>query len=136
MADHDIEWFGPPRGKGSVEDIVSHMPQVRDAVHDKAMDMGWLAELILLEHRRSGSAHIRVEGAPPRKLDSYVYLEDADPGGKGKGGKNKGDRSAMSIEFGWTQTHAFGKKLRTPIHHDGLHVLGQVMARAARKYRG
>lgn len=135
MADHSIEWYGPARGKGSVEDIVSHMPQVRNAVHEKAMDMGFLAELLLLEHRRTGAAKIRVEGAPPRKLDSYVYLEDADPGGEGEG-RNMADRSAMSIEFGWTQTHAFGKRLKQPIHHDGLHILGQVMNRAARRYRG
>jgi hypothetical protein len=42
----------------------------------------------------------------------------------------------MSIEFGWTQTHAFGKKLKQPIHHPGLNILGGVMDRAARRYGG
>jgi len=134
MADHIIEWYGPERGRGSVEDVVSHLPPVKSAVREKAMDMGFLAELLLLEHRRTGAAKIRVEHAPPRKLDSYVYLEDADPGGEGEGDTR--DRSAMSIEFGWTQTHVFGKRLKKPIHHDGLHILGQVMNRAAKRYRG
>lgn len=137
MADvGDIEWYGPPRGKGSVEDVVSHLDPVRDAVRNKGEQMGREAEMLLLAHHKTGKARIRVEGAPPRKLDTYIYLEDEDPGGEGKAGKNRGDRSAMSIEFGWTQTHVFGKKLAKPIHHDGLHILGQVMKRAGSRYRG
>lgn|GEM_PF-7006166 len=136
MPDHNIEWYGPARGKGSVEDTVSHMEPVRQAVFGKAMGMGREAAMELSLHHRTGHAHIEVEGAPPRTLDSYIYLRDADPGGEGRSGRNAGDRSAMSIEFGWTQTTAFGKKLKPPVHHDGLHILGGVMKRAVGKYRG
>lgn len=126
--DHTIEWFVPERRKGSVEDIVSHFDGVRNAVHYKALGMGREAAALLSAHRRKGQAFIEVEGAPPRQLDSYVYLRDADPGGEGKAGKNRRDRSAMSIEFGWTKKNGE--------HVEGLHILGQVMKRAAGRYRG
>lgn len=126
--DHIIEWYGPDRGKGSVEDTVSHMPEVRRAVFGKAMGMGREAAMALSAHRHRGNAFIEVEGAPPRLLDAYIYLRDADPGGEGIAGRNKADRSAMSIEFGWTTKK--GKEV------PGLHILGGVMHRAARRYRG
>ena len=138
----DIEWLTPEgspaplTGRGSVEDTVSHLPEVKRAVQGKAEGMAREASLELLAHTKTGSAHIVVEGAPPRQLDAWIILQDPDPGGEGKAGKNKADRSAMSIEFGWTQTHVFGKRLKKPIHHKGLHILGGVMKRAIRRYGG
>lgn len=126
--DHIIEWLTPDRGKNSVEDIVSHFPGVREAVMGAAMGMARDASANLSLHYRKGNAFIEVEGAPPRKLDAYVYLRDADPGGEGKAGRNRRDRSAMSIEFGWTTKT--GKDVK------GLHVLGNAMKRAASRYRG
>lgn len=126
--DHIIEWYGPERGKGSVESHVSHMDGTRAAVLGAAMGIGRDAAANLSAHYRRGNAYIEVEGAPPRKLDAYVYLRDSDPGGEGKGGKNKNDRSAMSIEFGWTTKN--GKFV------PGLHILGNAMKRAAAKNRG
>lgn len=134
VADGDIEWFYPERGKGvdaSINDIISHIPGVERAVHEKANSMASEAWLQLLWHHRTGGAQIEVSQHPrasARTPDWYVYLRDADPGGEGKAGKNKMDRSAMSIEFGWTSKK--GKDV------DGLNILGSVMARAARKYRG
>lgn len=125
---HNIHWYVPERTKGSVEDIVSHMPEVRRAVAGQAMGMAREAAALLSVHVRTGRAHIDVEGAPPHKLDWYVLLRDQDPGGEGKAGANKRDRSAMSIEFGWTTKT--GKEVA------GLHILGAVMKRAARRYRG
>lgn len=142
MSEHEIEWLSPNgspaplRGEKSVESTVSHLPETRRAVRIKAYQLAAEASGKLAGHHKTGSAYINVTEAPPRKLDSWVELKDADPGGKGRGGKNKRDRSAMSIEFGWTQTHAFGKKLDKPIHHDGLHILGGVMNRAVSRYRG
>lgn len=142
---HDIEWKTPsgapaaPRGRNSVEDTVSHLPEVRAAVLGMAMGLGREASAHLAAHHRTGAAHIDVGRHPHagrRSPDWYVYLKDRDPGGEGRAGKNKGDRSAMSIEFGWTQTHAFGRKLHPPVHHDGLHILGGVMGRAASRHRG
>jgi hypothetical protein len=129
-----IEWLTPEgapaplRGKGSVEDTVSHLDPVREAVSKKAHSMGREADALLLQHRHRGNAHVEVKGAPPRKLDAWVSLRDADPGGKGRAGKNKKDRSAMSIEFGWV------KKDGTTVV--GLHILGGVMGRAIQRYTG
>jgi hypothetical protein len=136
--EHEIEWFGPDRGKGSVEDIVSHAGPTRAAVYGKAIGMGREASMNLARHRRTGAAHVTVGRHPhagARTPDWYVYLKDADPGGAVKGvWRNQADRSAMSIEFGWTQTHVFGEKLAEPIHHDGLHILGWVFERAVSQY--
>lgn len=126
--DHIIEWWTPDRGINSVESIVSHMPGTRAAVMGAAMGIGRDASANLSLHYRKGNAYIEVEGAPPRKLDAYVYLRDSDPGGEGRAGRNKADRSAMSIEFGWTTKK--GKEV------PGLHVLGHAMRRAASRYRG
>jgi hypothetical protein len=143
MAIGDIEWLTPQgapaplRGTGSVEDTVSHLPEVRKAIRGKAEGMGREASMLLLAHRREGAAKINVTEAPPRKLDATIELTDPDPGGKDHTGKrNVGDRSAMSIEFGWTQTHAFGKKLAHPVHHKGLHILYKVMRANIRSYGG
>lgn len=144
---HDIEWLTPEgapaarRGRKSVEDTVSHLGPVHAAVHRKASSMAFEAAAKLAAHRRKGNAYIelaRHENASERTPDWYIYLRDVDPGG-GAGEyvfKNRLDRSAMSIEFGWTQTRAFGKKLAAPIHHDGLHILGGVMERAINRYTG
>ena len=120
-----------------MESTVSHLEPVRSAVYHKATQLALEAAASLRSHRHRGKAHINVSPAPPRKLDCWVELRDNDPGGEDHVGRgNTGDRSAMSIEFGWTQTHAFGKKLKTPVKHEGLHILGDVMNRAAGRYRG
>ena len=126
--DHIIEWLLPAKGKNSVESLVSHMDGTRSAVFGMAMGLARDASANLALHYRKGNAFIEVEGAPPRMLDSYVYLRDSDPGGEGKAGRNKRDRSAMSIEFGWTTKT--GKDIK------GLHILGNAMNRAASRYRG
>ncbi len=143
--DHTITWLTPSgapasdRGRNSVEDTVSHLDAVHAAVRRKADAMAREAQLGLLRHHRTGGARVEVARHPSpgaRTPDWYVYLRDADPGGEGVAGKNKRDRSAMSIEFGWTQTHAFGKKMKKPVHHDGLNILGDVIDRAAARYTG
>lgn len=140
---HEIEWKtpsgapSPSSGRFSVEDTVSHLDATRAAVYGKALGLAREASAKLAGHHRTGAAQVTVSRHPkkgPRTPDWYVFLRDADPGGEGKAGKNKIDRSAMSIEFGWTQTHAFGKKLKAPIHHDGLHILGWAFERAVSRY--
>jgi hypothetical protein len=143
---HEITWLqpsgapAPDRGKGSVEDTVSHLTKVKDAVHKKALTIGRDAQAKLAGHRRKGNAHIEVgrhENASADTPDWYVYLKDEDPGGDVNGvWRNQADRSAMSIEYGWTQRKAFGKKLKEPIRHEGLHILGGAMQRAVNRYRG
>lgn len=126
--DHTITWLMAPRGRHSLESYLSHLDGTRKAVHGKAMGMGREAAAGLAAHHLKGNAYINVTGAPPRRLDSYVELRDGDPGGRGKAGKNMRDRSAMSIEFGWTTKN--GNDV------EGLHILGDVMKRAARRYGG
>lgn len=133
----DIEWYHKERGgrgpESSTGAVVSHLPGVKNALAEKARSMASSAWLSLAWHRQTGAARIEVE---KHDLDWYVVLKDADPGGEGIAGKNRMDRSAMSIEFGWTQTHVFGNKLEQPIRHPGLNILGGVMDRAARRYGG
>lgn len=133
----DIEWYHKERGgrgpESSTGAVVSHLPGVKDALAKQARGMASSAWLSLSWHRQTGAARIEVE---KHDLDWYVVLKDADPGGEGIAGKNRTDRSAMSIEFGWTQTHVFGRKLDQPIHHPGLNILGGVMDRAARRHGG
>jgi hypothetical protein len=130
----DIEWYYPESGKGvdaSINDIISHIPGVEREIQHKARSLGSEAWVQLLWHRHTGAAKIEVSRHPsasPRTPDWYVYLLDADPGGGNYVRKNRMDRSAMSIEFGWTTKS--GKRV------DGLNILGSVMDRAARKYRG
>lgn len=142
MADHIIEWLtpagapSPDHGEGSVEETVSHTWATWRAVQTMANHMALEARGKLAAHHRTGSARIVVTNSPPRYLDAWVSLEDADPGGEGLAGENKVDRSAMSIEFGWTQTRAFGKALAEPVHHDGLDILGSVMRARIARYTG
>jgi len=130
----DIEWFYPEKGKGvdkSISDIVTHFPGVEGAVHTAANSMASDAWATLMRHHRTGAAHIEVARHPrasARTPDLYVYLLDRDPGGNVKVWRNLMDRSAMSIEFGWTTKG--GKEV------PGLNILGGAMARAAARYGG
>lgn len=127
----DIEWYEPyrsnERGPKSLDAMVAHMKGVRLELETTAHKIALYANMELAVHHKTGSAHISIEGSPPHKLDIHVLLKDTDPGGEGKAGANRADRSAMSIEFGWTQTHAFGRRLKKPIRHDGLHILRNAM---------
>lgn len=132
MADHDIEWLVRESGKnGSLNDIVSHMPGVHNAVLGAAMGIARVASANLSAHRHRGDARIEVDRHPnasSKTPDWYVYLVDRDPGSSVKVWRNSMDRSAMSIEFGWTTKKGTEVK--------GLHILGNAMQRAAARYRG
>lgn len=92
-----IEWVKPEHGEGSVDDIVSHQPEVIDALKTHAHAMAVTAEFILdtSAKHRTGAAKIDVQ---QEKLDYYVYLHDPE---------NK--RGALSIEEGhWT--HGYDRR--------------------------
>lgn len=126
---HDIEWYGPARGKGSVEDIVSNMPGTVKAVKDKAQSMGREAGVILSAHKAAGrhgrtaNPRIVVSGSRSGKsLDWYVYLEaDSYVNPKNASKKNAADAAAMGIEYGGGRSLG-GDTL------EGLHILGRVIA--------
>jgi hypothetical protein len=119
----NIQWYGPRSGKGSVEDVVSHLAPVRKAIYGKATGMGREAAMALARHHLTGAAHINVTLSPPYELDATVEMHDADPGG----GRPSKDRSALSIEFG----HTTKDGTEVP----GLHILGNVMNRAVGRAR-
>lgn len=141
-----IFWYHRAKGGRGPESttgaVVSHNPGVKQALSEKAHSMASEAWLQLAFHRKTGAAHIKLE---KHDLDWYIKLEDKDPSGESLGSRrsrvhvgttNEKDRSAMSIEFGWHQTHAFGRRLKVPVHHDGLHILEGVMKRAAARHGG
>lgn len=122
----DIEWYGPERGKGSVGDVVSHLPGVIDAVREKGRDMANDADLLLAAHRLRGHAEINLVTGD---VDTYIVLQDHIPSDEDSGGN-----TAMSIEYGWTQRTGFrGEPLDAPIKHGGLHILGSVMKQHMRR---
>jgi hypothetical protein len=129
MADHTIEWYGPKRGKGSVEDIVSHMPAVREEVGGRAMGMAREAAALLEAHRgrhyaRSAHPRIVVQPAPPRKLDWWILLE-ADL--LTKNPQADASSAAMGIEFG-------DRRARGDSNLPGLHILGRIVGRNVRRF--
>jgi hypothetical protein len=89
----------------TINKIVSHLPGVKAAVADAALEIGVKAEANLALHRDTGAASIEVEQG---RVDSYVYLVDD---------------AAMSIEFG----HWVGGKYKTdkPRHVEGLYIISR-----------
>lgn len=133
-----LGWEGPPRGKGSVEDVVAHTKIVRKALEDTAKQIHRRAKsnLELAPKERTGAARVSILGSPPSLLDWYVFLED-DPGAGGPGGgRYYARRSALSIENGhwfypehrdsngrFKSGRATGERVWIP----GLHILGNAI---------
>jgi hypothetical protein len=91
-----LRWYGPDEGKGSVEDIVSHQPQVKAELAFQANLIRARAQsnLEVRPKERTGEAQIGIDGpAQGRYLDYIVYL---DPGGDRPGEDVKG--AAIDIE--------------------------------------
>jgi len=72
-----------------INELISHLPGVVDAVYDEAVDLKRRAEFKLAEHRREGHTRIVLERSIP---DAIVSLVDTD--------NNKGEPAAHAIEFG------------------------------------
>lgn len=73
-----LTWYGPRSGKGSVEDIVSHKPQVKSALayHAGLIYARAAANLEIMPRERTGEASIGIDGpASGRFLDYVVYLK-------------------------------------------------------------
>lgn len=86
-----IKWYGPRRGPGSVEDVVSHMDVVQEALEEHAQHIARDADRILdSAPHRTGSATIQIIRPPRTPLDRHVYLVDPN-----------GFKAAASIEFGY-----------------------------------
>lgn len=91
-----LTWYGPDRGRGSVEDIVSHKPQVKAAL---AYEAGLIfaraaSNLEVRPETRTGEARVGIDGpGTGRLLDYIVYLR---AGGDEPGEDTKG--ASINIE--------------------------------------
>jgi hypothetical protein len=90
-------------GQKVMNQIISHLDGVPDAVHDVAQDRAGQSKALLAGHRDTGAAEITVTRG---ETDSFVNLDDP---------------AALSIEFGhWVK----GKYERdTPQFVPGIYVL-------------
>lgn len=112
-----IKWSGPRKGPGSVESIVSHMPQVKAKLRRHADSMADHAESTLMVHRATGDAKITAVHTPKTDLDSYVILSAS-------GGK----KAPLSIENGHWEKQ--GEEL---VWVDGIHPLAKAVANEVRR---
>ena len=91
-----LGWYGPRRGRGSVEDVVSHQPEVKRELKYQA-GLIYARAASNLETRpevRTGEASVGLHGPEQgRFLDYVVYL---DPGGDRPGEDTTG--AALRIE--------------------------------------
>lgn len=108
-------------GQKVMNQIVSHLDEVRDAVHDQAKKTGKVAEANLREARSStrwtkiaGPSHQTKVTVTKGDVDSFVNLEGPSP---------------ESIEYGHSPSGAFGPggryghlKTKSP---DGLYILSR-----------
>lgn len=87
-----IHWYGPPTGRGSVDDVVSHTVEVYDALkkHSAEIASDARATLAMAYHRPEAErSYIGVIDAGESEfgwapeLDSTVYLAAPDDGGNG-----------------------------------------------------
>lgn len=90
-------------GQKAMNIVVSHLGEVKDAVHDTAKERGDISRSKLAAHRDTGAASISVTQGD---VDSFVNLDDP---------------AALSIEFGhWVK----GKfETDTPKFVKGIYVL-------------
>lgn len=81
-----IKWYGPDRGRGSVEDVVSHQPQVKAELASQAMLIYARAasNLETKPRLRTGESSVGIHGpAQGRYLDYIVYLSAGGEGDEG-----------------------------------------------------
>lgn len=106
-----IKWYGPRRGPGSVEDIVSHKPQVKgelafqaNLIHARAS-----SNLEVAPKERTGESFVGIEGpSSGRRLDYFVYLD--------AGEERKGATIGIESELG-IMAEAVGRAVRRGARH-------------------
>lgn len=106
-----IRWYGPNRGRGSVEDVVSHQPQVKAALkfHAGLIYARAASNLEIKPELRTGQSQVGIEGpANGRLLDYVVTLNAGGPG----------DEGTVAAAFGIEQHHG---------------ILAEAVARARRR---
>lgn len=126
------EWLGfngPPKGAGSVEDVVSHLPAVKAELKMQAHALAARATSNLSLHHDTGNARIAIVSPPTTKLDWHVALYDA---GQRDGVPDRTDnnnKSAISLEMGHWQKTKHGR-----VWVEGIHALGNAVNDRVKKY--
>lgn len=132
------EWLGfindsgaerPLKGRGSVEDEVSHLPAVKAELKSAAHALAARTSSNLSLHRDTGNARVGIVSPPETKLDWHVAIYDA---GQGDGVPDRTDndnKSAISIEMGHWQKTKHGR-----VWVDGIHALGNAVDDRVKKY--
>lgn len=91
-----IKWYGPRSGRGSVEDVVSHKPQVKAELAAQAHLIAARASsnLAVSPKHRTGESNIGTQGpSSGRKLDWVVFLDS----GEGSKGASAGIEQELGI---------------------------------------
>jgi hypothetical protein len=132
------EWLGfinasgaerPLKGRGSVEDEVSHLPAVKTELKAQASALAARTRSNLSLHRDTGNAKVTVISPPKTKLDWHVAIYDAGQGDSVPDRTDNANKSALSLELGhWQKT----KKGRVWV--EGIHALGNAVDDRVRKY--
>ncbi|MBT2587947.1 DUF5403 family protein [Arthrobacter sp. ISL-95] len=126
------EWLGfngPPKGPGSVEDIVSHLPAVKSELKAQGSAIAARARSYLSLHHDTGNARITVVAPPQTKLDWHVALYDVGEQDGVPDRTDNGNKSAISIELGHWQKTKTGR-----VWVDGIHALGNAVEDRVKKY--
>jgi hypothetical protein len=126
------EWLGfngPPRGPGSVEDIVSHLPATKTELKAQASALAARTRSNLSLHRDTGNAKVAVISPPQTKLDWHVAIYDTGQQDAAPDRTDNANKSALSIELGHWQKTKSGR-----IWVDGIHALGNAVDDRVAKY--
>lgn len=80
-----LGWYGPKKGRGSVEDIVSHKPQVKaELAYQAALIYARAASNLEVKPReRTGQSTVQIEGPSSGRLLDWAVFLDAGENDKG-----------------------------------------------------
>lgn len=121
----------PLKGRGSVEDEVSHLPAVRGALKSQGHALAARTQSNLSLHRDTGNARVIIVAPPQTKLDWHVAIVDTGQRDSVPDRTDNENKSAISIELGhWAKT----KKGRVWV--EGIHALGNAVDERVRKHGG
>jgi len=124
-----LEFYGPIKGPGSVEDVVSHLPAVRTELKAQGSAIAARARSHLSLHHHTGNARIAVVAPPTTKLDWHIALYDEGAQDNVPDRTDNENKSAISIELGHWQKTKNGR-----VWVDGIHALGDAVDERVRKY--
>lgn len=132
------EWLGfindsgaerPLKGRGSVEDEVSHLPAVKTALRTQASFLAARTRSYLQMHRNTGHARVAIIRPPTTKLDWHVAIYDEGMQDGVPDRTDNNNKSAISLEMGHWQKTKTGR-----VWVDGIHALGNAVDDRVKKH--